>query len=139
MPGDTYCLARSAPSDPAPEEVDELPTHPDPDPELQEGINEEVPTAEELTDEAIVEAILNPTQPELIELEDDDEDEEEPQPPVTLRHTIRNTEELLMFLMQRPNLTDSLYFASLIRQSEERGTPRRSRQTLPDFSIGFEL
>ena len=40
-------------------------------------MNEEVSTSEELTDEAIVHAILNPSrEPEQIEADEDDQDEE---------------------------------------------------------------
>ena len=47
----------------------------DPSPEIQEWMNEEVSTSEELTDEAIVHAILNPF-PEPEQIEDDEDDQE---------------------------------------------------------------
>lgn len=117
-------MTSDTPSLPESEDVAELPTPVDP--EIQEWIDEEVPTSEDLTDEVIVQAILNPNpEPELVE-SDDGEDANVEEPPPTLRETIQEAESLLRKMMYRPNFTssNSLYFASLIdsMKKEERDT-----------------
>lgn len=125
--------------DPVPEEVEEVPV-PDPCPEIQEWMDEEVPTSEELTDEAIVQAILNSNQePEQIEDDEDDQEAEEI-PEQSLKQLINTTDDLLQQLMRSSKVefdsTDSLYFAALINKLKI--ADRNSKVTQTSLSNFFD-
>ena len=67
-------------------------------PEAQEWLEEELPTDAELTDAAIVEAILNP-EPEILEVDPEEPEDEPDRPPAySLTESITVSENLLASL-----------------------------------------
>ena len=103
-------------------------------PEVREWLEEEVPTGAELTEAAIVEAILHP-EPEIVEVPEEPEDEQpDRRATFSLNESIAVSEQLLETLMTYDDFssTDSLYFSSLIdRLQKKRQTSKQS--TLDSF------
>ena len=94
-----------------------------------------LPTSDELTDEAIVEAILHPElEPEEI-LEDHEEIPAEPETIFTLKESIENSAKLLRTLMRQPGFdsTDSLYFTSLIDRLKKKEHETRKQTQIGKF------
>jgi hypothetical protein len=112
-------------SEPLPAPEEEITT-----PEAQAWLDEEVPTCAELTEAAIVEALLNP-EPEVIEVIPDEEDEQPEQPTYSLNEAITVSEQLLDTLMAYDHFTstDSVYFASLIDRLRRQRQQQTSKQT----------